>query len=518
MVGHDVHGEPSEIGQWEPVKYCCNNLPVHVALLHTGKVLAFGGSCNNPDLCATPRPAELWDPETGEITSIDQELGGDVFCVGHAFLADGRLLIAGGTYDYDQKRTIFGRQIPTRPFRGLNHTYIFDPLTERWTRGDNMAVGRWYPTLVMLGDGRIVCMAGLTQNFPWLVLRKIEIYTPGKGWQTLKGAERWLPLYPRLHLLPDGRVFYSGSYNTHYTFPFSLSQFPTSILDPRTGKWDGLGMPNKSEREEGTTVLLPLQPPDYRPRVLLACGGTPEGADAIADCEIIDLSEQEPRWRPIQSMHHARYYVYPVTLPDGSLLMLGGRAGTKGHHMLIPDTIGGEDPASHGELPHDKLAVLDVERFDPRTETWSFLAKMTVDRLYHSCALLLPDGRVAVFGNNPMRGMEELRIEVFCPPYLFRGFRPTLSQAPGEAAYGQEIEIETPEAGDITSVVLIRPTATTHCVDPEQRHVTLEHRHTAGSRLSARIPENPNLLPPGYYMLFILIQDVPSIAKWVRVG
>ena len=82
----------------------------------------------------------------------------------------------------------------------------------------------------------------------------------------------------------------------------------------------------------------------------------------------------------------------------------------------------------------------------------------------------------------------------------------------------EEFEIETPEAGDIDSVVLIRPSATTHCVDPEQRLVSLEFRHTGADRLSAMLPTNPNVLPPGYYMLFILVRGVPSVAKWVKVG
>ncbi|MCL5996966.1 MAG: DUF1929 domain-containing protein, partial [Chloroflexi bacterium] len=465
-----VPQDPAVSGRWEPIKLRCHHLPIHSALLHTGKVLIFGGSCNNPKLAGEPWPAELWDLETGTIKLVEQDLAGDIFCAGHAFLPDGRLLVAGGTSGYDCKRHVFGRELPFPPFQGSNHSYLFDPVAERWTRADNMAVGRWYPALCMLGDGRIVCMAGLTQHFPWLVLRKIEVYAPGEGWQVMKRADRWLPLYPRLHLLPDGRVFYSGSYNTHYTFPFSLQQFPTSILDPQSGKWDDLGLPNQSEREEGTTFMLPLRPPDYRPVVVLAGGGTPAGTYAIADCEMMDLGQQPPRWRLIESMHHARYYAYPVILPDGRTLVLGGRSGTKGHDMphgmAMPD-----------EIPHDPRAVLEPELFDPATLRWTAMAPMTVDRLYHSCALLLPDGRVAAIGNNPMQGMDELRIEIYQPPYLFRGFRPSLRNAPRAAVYGQQITIESPEAGDVSAVVLIRPGATTHCVNPEQRLIELAFSH-----------------------------------------
>ncbi len=519
----DTHQDDALRGKWEPIQYCCTHLPVHVALLHTGQVLAFGGTGNHPQLVGHSIPAELWDPETGAIRPVEQDLGGDIFCAGHAFLPDGRLLVAGGTTNYDVKRNLFGQQVPLPPFGGSNQTYLFDPIHERWTRGDNMAAARWYPTLAMLGDGRVIAVAGLTDHFPWVMLRKIEIYSPGTGWQVLQGADRWMPLYPRLHLLPDGRLFYSGSYNTHYTFPFSLDQFPTSILDPNTGQWDGLGLPNKSEREEGTTVLLPLNPPDYRPRVLLAGGGTPNGDVAIADSEIIDLSDAQPRWRMIESMHHPRYYVYPVILPDAKILVLGGRAGTKGHDMPMPGgpgmpgMLGEGDGPPPGEVPHDVHAVLEPELFDTETEHWTPLAPMAVDRLYHSSALLLPDGRVAVFGNNPQQGSDELRIEIYQPGYLFRGFRPSLTGAPRDVAYGQEFEIDSPEAEDIDTVVLIRPTATTHCVNPEQRYIRLEFRHAGTGKLVASVPQNHNVVPPGYYMLFILADGIPSVSRMVRV-
>jgi Galactose oxidase-like, Early set domain len=510
-----LQDDPAIIGSWEPVRFRCQHLPVHVALLHTGRVLMFGGSCNDRGQLTKPMPAELWDPETGESRTVDQDLAGDIFCAGHAFLPDGRLLVAGGTTGYDTKRAVFGQQVPLPPFRGSSQTYVFDPTAERWTRGDDMSAGRWYPTLVTLADGRVVAVAGLTGHFPWVVLRSVEIYSTGRGWQPLQGADRWMPLYPRLHLLPDGRIFYSGSYNTHYTFPFSLSQFPTSILNVDPAGWEGLGLPNKSEREEGATVLLPLAPPDHRPRVLLTGGGTPLGAEAIPDAEIIDLAEPRPTWRVIDPMHHPRYYAYPVILPTGQVLVVGGRSGTKGHDMT--PMMMASHRASSGEVPHDHRAVLEPELFDPETETWSRMAPMTVDRLYHSSALLLPDGRVATFGNNPGEGMDELRIEIYHPPYLFRSPRPVLRGTPADVALGQEVEIDSAEAAEVSSVVLVRLTATTHCVNVEQRCVRLDFRHAGPETLAAQVPANGNVLPPGYYMLFILVDGVPSVSRMVLV-
>ena len=117
-------------------------------------------------------------------------------------------------------------------------------------------------------------MSGLTKYFPWAFPRKLEVYSEDRGrnndgWENLPKADHWIPLYPRLHLLPSGEVFYAGSYNTHYTFPFSLAGFPSAKFNPESSKWTEIGNPNNLKREEGSTVLLPLTPPDYTARVIL---------------------------------------------------------------------------------------------------------------------------------------------------------------------------------------------------------------------------------------------------------
>src|SRR4030095_12856922 len=96
-----IDGDPSEIGKWEPIKYRFKHNPVHTALLHTGKILAFGGSGTLPERLKTPSPAEIFDPQTGKVKSIEQPLAGDIFCAGHCLLGDGKLLVAGGTHNYD---------------------------------------------------------------------------------------------------------------------------------------------------------------------------------------------------------------------------------------------------------------------------------------------------------------------------------------------------------------------------------------------------------------------------------
>jgi hypothetical protein len=137
------------------------------ALHHTGKALVFGGSGNDETSLKTPHPAEIFEPnhegkDDGHIYEIsnNNNVNVDIFCSGHAFLSDGRLLAAGGTYKYDG--SILG--VPFPPFSGLN-SYIFDPIRLKWIRVNDMSYGRWYPTCILLSDGRVLTMAGLQNDF-----------------------------------------------------------------------------------------------------------------------------------------------------------------------------------------------------------------------------------------------------------------------------------------------------------------------------------------------------------------
>jgi hypothetical protein len=259
--------------------------------------------------------------------------------------------------------------------------------------------------------------------------------------------------------------------------------------------------------------------------VLLAGGGSsPRGREAVDQVEIIDLSTANPRWRPAPAMHHPRYHAYATLLPDRKVLVVGGRKGRQVHHppaggpalQEMVEMVAGllaEEP----DPPQDPLAVRETELFDPDAEQWSPAAPMHVDRLYHSNALLLPDGRVLVAGSNPDSKVNELRMELYRPPYLCKGPRPEIEAAPAQAAGGEEIEIRTPAAREVGEITLIRPVSTTHCFSTDQRSVGLAITRRAAGAVYARIPANPNLVPPGYYMLFILCDGVPSKASFLRL-
>jgi hypothetical protein len=200
-------------------------------------------------------------------------------------------------------------------------------------------------------------------------------------------------------------------------------------------------------------------------------------------------------------MHFARSYHTMVLLPDGKVLVTNGGQTT---NAVGVDT-----------------AVLQAEMWSPTTQQFSRLASMVTPRLYHSTALLLPDGRVLVAGGGRSTGnvapTDQLSAEIYSPPYLFNGTRPTISSAPGTIPYAANFTVTTPDALQISSVALIRLGAVTHAFDHNQRYVPLTFQQVAGG-VTVQSPTSSNLAPPGYYMLFIVNSTgVPSVASIVKI-
>ena len=460
---------PCAEGVWELLPCNSQVLAVHAALLHTGKVLFFAGSGNDPDkLAAGDMRSVVWDYEVGTFYRPATPI--DVFCAGHAFLADGKLLVAGGTERYD-------------PFHGLKSAYLFDPVLEEWVRVGDMADGRWYPTLVTLGDGRILAVSGASSTGG--ANRVPEVFGPGQNWSAVTASGFDWPLYPHLFLLGNGRIFYSGGQMGGTAVQPGLITLPGNSFATigLPGDFDG------GNRDQSFSVLLP---PAQDQKVMI-CGG---GGTVTNKVHIADLSVPSPAYAGTAPLHFARMHALGVVLPDRTVLITGG-------------SIMSEDVST---------AVLDPEIYNPAAGTWTVAARTTVPRVYHGVALLLPDGRVITAGSNPHRKDDELRLELFHPPYLFRGARPFIARTPKLTHYGHSMHIETPQAQEIKWVHLIQPMATTHSSDSSQRLVDLPFRRCSFCRLEAEVPKEPNLLPPGYYMLFIVNkQGVPSVARWVQV-
>jgi len=456
-------------GQWTTLPTLMPINPVHVALMNTGKVLIVSGSGNVAT--ETFYQAAVWDPQTDSIAT--QPLTWDMFCNGMVVLPDGRVFVNGGNLQYD-------------PFHGQPRNAVFDPATESFTDLENMAHGRWYPTVTVLGDGRVMTFSGLSETGS--TNSAVEIYTVGSGWSAEYPAGWTPPLYPRMHLLPSGNVFYSGSGRS------------SRLFNPATRAWSSVATTNYiNTRTYGTSVLLPLTPANgYQPRVMIFGGGNP-GTETT---EIIDLSAATPAWQYGPPMSQPRIELNATILPSGKVLVVGGSRT--------------DQDAS--------TASLNADLFDPVTNTFSSAGANAFPRLYHSNALLLPNATVLVNGGNPQRGNYERRQEVYSPAYLFNpdgtpAIRPVIwNGGPGSIRYGGTFQVNTPDAANIASIALVRPGSPTHAFDQEQRFVGLSYTAAAGV-LNVTAPPNGNIAPPGYYMLFILnAAGVPSLASFVHLS
>jgi hypothetical protein len=419
-----VRAQAGVTGEWTTLSNLMPINPVHIALLNTGEVLIVSGSGNVAT--ETFYRAAVWDPQTDTVAT--QPLTWDMFCNGMAVLPDGRVLVNGGNLQYD-------------PFHGEPRNAAFDPATETFTDLENMAHGRWYSTVTILGDGSVMTFSGLSETGS--TNTAVEIYTVGSGWSSEYPAGWTPPLYPRMHLLPNGNVFYSGSGRG------------SRIFNTATRTWSAVVATTNyaNTRSYGPSVLLPLTPANgYKPRVMIFGGGNP----GTATTEIIDLSAPTPAWQYGPPMSQPRIELNATILPSGKVLVVGGSRND-------------EDAAT---------ASLNADLFDPATNSFSSAGANAFPRLYHSNALLLPDATVLVNGGNPQRGNYEHHQEIYSPAYLFNGdgsraIRPVISGVEsGAIRYGAPFQVTTPNAADIASIALVRPGAPTHAFDQEQRAPT----------------------------------------------
>ncbi|WP_448613376.1 galactose oxidase-like domain-containing protein [Modestobacter sp. URMC 112] len=468
--------DAAEKGVWRLLDFDAEVNPVHAALLHTGDVLFFSGSGNDPDrLAASQFRARVWRYPEPLLEGPDTPI--DLFCCGQALLPDGRLLAAGGTDTYD-------------PFFGLPDALVFDPVAGGWTGAAPMAGGRWYPSLALLPDGHVLAVSGVGGDGNLNVVP--EVWSPAHDhWTALPSPGPW-PMYAHLVVLADGRVFFTGgNYGGN-------NGVPPSVWDLATGATTAVGgLHVPGMRNQAASVLLP---PAQDQRVLIVGGGGVDGhghAPAVADASVVDLTEAAPAYHAVQPLHAARMHLCATLLPDRTVLVNGGAAM--------------EEDAT--------VAALDAEVFDPVAGTWSVGAGSRVPRLYHSVALLMPDGRVITSGSNPVRKAEDLRIEVYWPAYLFRGSRPVLTLASTAAGYGGTVAATVEAERPLASMSLMRPGATTHSSDMEQRLVDVAFTLADDGAVTVALPASPALAPPGWYMLFALDDaGVPSEGAWLQLG
>ena len=226
--------------------------------------------------------------------------------------------------------------------------------------------------------------------------------------------------------------------------------------------------------------------------MILGGGGTGDSPVSSSRTAIIDLdSDPAPVYVQGPNLKDVSRYPGVVILPDDTVFQTGGSKAYRNDNNFASQI------------------------FHPDTNTFTQAAKPRVGRNYHSEAILLPDGRVATFGSNPIDNSFEMRVEVYSPAYLFKGDRPQIKSGNKELVRGTTSTFAT--TSNVKTAKLIRPSAVTHITDVEQRSVNLPFTKTSGG-IQVEIPENPNLVPPGWYMAFVTDNnDIPSQAYWVHV-
>ncbi|MGC5563270.1 galactose oxidase-like domain-containing protein [Streptomyces sp. FR-108] len=594
----------AENGKWDivefPEKYRLNT--IHAALLHTGKILLIAGSGNNQDnFDAKKFDTRIWDPVKKTIKKVPTPA--DLFCTGHTQLANGNLLIAGGTKRYEKlkgditkagglmvvhnenpdepitlpagtrfsgkengktfvskdpvvverAKKIFdkatGKFLRNEPglgriyveaqksgakyetgtqdnyrvqglsgadarntygiaqklaldkkdFQGIRDAYEFDPVAEKYIKVDPMNEARWYPTLTTLSDGKILSLSGLDE-IGQLVPGKNEVYDPKTKKWTYTDGVRQFPTYPAISLMQNGKLFYSGA-NAGYG-PDDVGRDP-GIWDLETNKFKKLkGMSDPKLLETAGTVLLP--PAQDEKYMVIGGGGVGESKLSSKKTRIVDLLADDPKFTDGPELEKGTRYPQYSILPDDDVLVSGGS----------------EDYRGRGDTN-----ILQARMYDSKTNEFKRVADPLVGRNYHSGSILLPDGRVMFFGSdslyadkaNTKPGKFEQRVEIYTPPYLFQGSRPTLSGGPKTVERGGTAAFTSKHSSAIKSARLIRPSASTHVTDVDQRSIALDFEKTKDG-IEVTVPKSRNLVESGWYMLFVTDdQGTPSKAQWVKI-
>jgi hypothetical protein len=481
-------------GVWQVMPFTSPVRAIHAVVLYNGNVLLAAGSGNNPDdFAAGTFTSAVYQPRTG--TFVNLPTPADLFCSGHVQLPDGRVLIMGGNKAY-----------PTGNlgYEGLKTSYVFDPATNAYQRLNDLSSGHWYPSATELSNGDVISLGGLGEDSAGTVATEY-FSNAQQRWLGLNEAHQtwsFWGLYPSMVLMQDGRLFYTGS----HVFGNGLPGSGSSIYDYDANTVTPInGLQNKDERDQSMSVLLP---PAQDQKVLTIGGGNIESnPDANRLTDIIDLKQANPSYVPgpllptgtltggvPETGPQGKMYVSAVILPDGKVFETGGGL----HNRADP--------------------VYEASMYDPGTNTFTGgLATDPVPRTYHSSAFLLPDARVMAIGNNPGDGTFEMRISIYTPPYLFKGARPQIRSVSNQNwGYGstQEVTVDS----TVVRASLIRPAAVTHSSDPNQRFIELPMT-VNGNTIGLNMTSNPNIAPPGWYMLFVTnAAGVPSVASWVHVG
>lgn len=489
----------SSIGSWSaPIAVPVAGIAS--VLLNNGKVLFWSYDSTqylNPT-SSNSGVAYVWDPVTKTGHSVAAPY--NLWCGGQTILADGRVYSAGGNLRYPDPSAPTGQQ----GWEGALSDYTFNPNDETWTKQPDMSVGRWYPTVTQLADNTVVIASGFDQSGSQAITQAVELFTPsalinGVGSMAAVSIHDSTGLYPYQYLMPSGQMAQIGP---------DLSN--TFLLTPGTWSWNGF--PNMINYHYGLAngvIVADASGTTLRQTIMIAGGASL--TSAISDNEWLDSTNPSTGWKQYPQWLQGRHNANTVILPDGTLFTVGGS----------PDTTNYGTNPSTGTLPYPifESELYNKPAYDP-TGQWVKMAPNTLRAAYHSTAILLPDATVLLSEDDEdyPSGAQHY-VQIYTPPYLLKGgARPSINSAPSKVTVGQTFSITT-SSTKIASVALIAPGATTHGNDMHQRFIKLHSSHGNTNKVNVSIPSSRALVPPGYYMIFVIDSNgVPSAARFVQVS
>lgn len=470
---------PPAAGRWGE-KIVLPLVPASAANLPDGRVLFWSANERFSFDTVGQAYTAVFDPATGQSTErFVNQTGQNMFCPGTTNLADGRILVSGGS--------------------NADKTSIYDPASGAWSVGVPMRIPRAYQANTILRDGTVFTLGGSWADR--LGNKHGETWSEATGWNLLAGVrvDDFLTADPagvyradnHMWLLPagNGQVFHAGpSAKMHW------------IDTTGTGRTLAAGRRGDDiDSMSGNAVM-------FDTGKVLKVGGSPayQDSNATAASYVIDI-RSEAKVRKVTPMSYARAFHNSVVLPNGQVMVVGGQS------FPVPFS--------------DNTSVLPAELWDPVSETFTTLAPMSVPRNYHSVALLLPDARVISAGGGLCGAgcaANHADAQIFSPHYLFNddgstAVRPVITEAPAAAVYGNALAVVTD--GPIAAFSLVRMGSVTHTVNNDQRRLALRYERTGDNRYAVTVPTNPGWALPGKYMLFAMNADgVPSVARIVTLA
>lgn len=418
----------------------------------------------------------LFDPVTG-VKSFPAGSGLPSGCMNGTLLGDGKLIFFGGQEGED----------PGNFRLAVRYVRTYSPFSNSWTRLPDMLLpqGRWYPGLARLANGSLLIMGGGTRPNAarTATCERFDLAT-----QTCSYTGSMLNPCE----FPPSALLYTGEVLTTWS--------PPQLYNPTTGQWRLTGNFNQPVRgwpDHSDHSLVVLE--DGRALTIGVRKG-PNNNTVMG--EIYNPTTET--WSLTSNPGLVRLQTEVVALPDGRVLVAGGE--TQQNPPPVPDVLG---------------IVKWCDLYDPTLNTWRRVADMNQFREYHAVTLLVPDGRVVMTGGTRIKfqvGPTSADIEAYTPPNLLRGVRPQItSLSTTLPSRGSTLQLTIAPQTRLTSVVLMGAGATTHWVDGGiNRRVVLPVTQT-GSVVTVTLPSDSKILPTGHYMLFAMVDDIPSVARMIQV-